>query len=61
MRESLNEAWSANFVDGAAATPFAAMNPMNLGVRYWLGTAIEEDDRVNGWHHAAVSPAGWWR
>ena len=42
VRESLNEAWSANFVDGAAATPFAAMNLMNLGVRYWLGTAIEK-------------------
>ena len=41
VRESLNEAWSANFIDGAFASPVAAMNLMNLGVRHWLGTAIE--------------------
>jgi hypothetical protein len=42
VKESLNEAWATNFIDGAAATPVAGMNLMNLGIRSWLGTAIEK-------------------
>ena len=38
--QSLNQAWQENFVDGAAATPVAAMNLLNLGVRYTLGNVI---------------------
>jgi len=42
VKDSLNEAWATNFIDGAAASPFAAMNLMNLGIRSWLGSAIEK-------------------
>ena len=42
VKESLNEAWSTNFLGAAGASPFAAMNLMNLGIRNWLGTAIEK-------------------
>ena len=42
VKESLVEAWNTNFIDGVAASPVAAMNLLNLGVRYWLGTAIEK-------------------